>query len=608
VKAARTIASLALAAVLAVFAGYPAKAFPAGLPAPAAPAPQDDAYVARLEIDNPAPLVTEQVTVSIKLEYRGNRLSLVNPRFDLQVPDFGEHFKVLRQGRQNRMDFSFGQAMTVFEYVFVLQPLQEGPFTIDGAAVVFNDKTYRAEPLNVKVLPASTPPEQAAKENIFIDATLSRTKPWKGESFVVTYKLYSRYELLQQLEDNAPTFDGFSATNLSRDQERRIRVERVGGQDYYTLELYRGELYPLRSGTVTVPPYRAKMVAAVPTGRKVRDFWGTRDEIRRTALDLASPELRIPVRELPAGAPEDFNGAVGRFDLDASLSGTETPAGEPLTLKLTISGTGNLKLIGEPRLDLPPGFEAYEPRISAQGNAKTFEYLLIPGKPGTFPLEPFSFSYFDTREERYVRRRSPEWTVTVTPGAGVPGTAAAGTGNLSKEDVEKLGQDIRYLQPELGPKGGPRPSPFATAWFPALLGLPLLLAPGLWWWGRRSRERAADTAGRRTRGARRMAEKRLRQARKLAGGSDRKAFYDELLRALWDYLADRFGIDRGQLGSQAIRDALAARGVPAERVEALLALLDRAQMALYAPSAEGGPQADLETATALVAELESAAP
>jgi hypothetical protein len=564
-----------------------------------------DAFAARLAVDNPTPLITEQVTVSILLEYRGRSLNLVNPSYDLEVPDFGEHFKVVKQGRRNAMDLSFGGPMKVFEYVFILQPLKEGPFTVDGAAVIFKDRRYATDPIDIKVLPASTPPEQATKENIFIDASLSRTKPWKGESMVITYKLYSRYELLNLSEESPPTFDGFSATNMSRNQERRIRVERFGNREYYTLELFRAELYPLRGGTQVIPQYKAKVLAAVPTGRKLRSYWGTQDEVKRQYIDLASPELRIPVRELPSNAPADFNGAVGRFDLDAELSGTETAAGEPLTLRLRISGDGNLKLIGDPKLNLPPAFEAYEPQIKSSGSAKTYEYLIIPGKPGNFTLEPFSFSYFDTRQGQYVRRSTPSWEIAVSPGEGLP-ISGGGVTLQGKESVEQLAQDIRYLQAELPPKGSGEEVLFTCAPYWVAWALPFALAPGLWWFGRRRRAALADVQGRRTRGARRMAEKRLKKARKLAASGERKAFYDELVHALWAYLGDRFGLESGQLNREGIRETLGQRGVPQEAVERCIALLDRSEMALYAPVDSGGPSADLETATGLLADIESA--
>ena len=563
-------------------------------------------YSATLEVSNPSPLLTEQVTVSLKLVFQGSRLNLVNPRFDIDVPDFGDHFQVLRQGRNNNMDLRLGGAMTVFDYVFVLKPLKEGSFTVDGATVRFNGESYAAEPVSIKVLPASTPPEQAAKENIFIDVSLSRNKPWKGEEFIATYKLYSRYELLQQLEDNPPTFDGFSVNNLTKAGDKRIRVERFAGQDYYTLELYRGQLYPLRDGEFKLPPYRVKMVASVPTGRKVRDFWGVRDEIRRTTLNLASPVARINVRDLPAGAPSDFNGAVGRFDLKSDLSGTETPAGEPLTLSLRISGDGNLKLIGEPKLELPPGFEAYEPRIKATGSSKTFEYLLIPGKPGTFTLDPFSFSYFDTREERYIRRESPVYDINVSPGSGVVGVTGAGTAGLGKEEVEKLGQDIRYLATELPPMGDGSLIAFRRPPYWVALALPFMLLPGLRWVAVRRRRSLADTGGRRNRAARKMATRRLRSAKTSAAAGDRKAFYDDLVRALWGYLSDRFGLEASGQSRDGIRTTLAERGLDAGLTAELIALLDRGEMALYAPAGGGSLDDDYQSAVALLEKLESA--
>ena len=222
-------------------------------------------------------------------------------------------------------------------------------------------------------------------------------------------------------EQIAPTIEGFTSNILNRGQQAGGKVEKINCQDYYTLDLYRSELYPLRSGEFKIDPFQMTVVASVPTGRRIKDFWGNRLEVRRENVKVKSPSVRVNVRDLPtAGRPANLNGAVGNFDLNSSLSATETVTGEPLTLLIQISGQGNLKLIGDPKLDLPPGFESYDPKINVGNGSKTYEYLLIPGKPGEFTLNPMSFSYFDPKTERYVSLGNESFDIKVGKGNGTP--------------------------------------------------------------------------------------------------------------------------------------------------------------------------------------------
>lgn len=572
---------------------------------PATASAQSDKYFVDVAISNASPLLTEEVTITYKLRYKGNSISLMNPRFDIQPPEFSPGFVVQRQGRNGGMDLDFSGNITVFEYIYILKPQKAGTFTIGAAQIKFDGASYASKSLTVKVLPADAPPDIAQADNIFIDASLTKTSPFKGEEFVLTYKLYSRYELLGIEEQTAPTIDGFSSNLLSRDQQPRIRVEKINGQDYYTLDLYRTELYPLRSGEFRIDPFQMTVVASVPTGRKIRDFWGNRMEVRRESLKLKSPSVRVNVRDLPgSNIPSDFNGAVGQFDLKTSLSATETTTGEPLTLRITLSGQGNLKLIGDPKLELPPGFEAYDPKISNAAGSKTYEYLLIPGKPGEFTLKPFSFSYFDPKAERYVSKSGESYVIQVAQGDGTTASSGALAG-LSKEEVEKLGQDIRYLEtstPAFAKAGVPL---LGSVYFYAGLAGPLLLGFPLFLMARKHRVNRADIKGQRNRKARKAAEKRLRHARQLASKGDRRAFYDELVRAIWGYLGDKFGMAKSELNRDQIQLRLMEHGLDTSTIDRLIALLDRAEMALYAPGAGGSLESDCEDAIRLLAGMDA---
>ncbi len=566
---------------------------------------QSEKYFVDVELSNTSPLITEQVTITYKLKYKGNNISLMNPKFDIQAPDLGQNFEILRQGRTGGMDLDFSGSITVFQYAYILKPLKTGSFTIGAADVRFDNNTYRSKSLNINVLAADAPPDIAQTDNIFIDASISKLNPYKGEEFILTYKLYSKYELLGIEEQVAPTIDGFSSNMLNQDQQVRIKAEKINGQDFYTLDLYRTELYPLRSGEFRIEPFQMTVVASVPTGRKIRDFWGNRMEVRRESVKLKSPAVRVNVRELPTeGMPENFNGAVGNFDLKTDLSSTETVTGEPLTLRISVSGQGNLKLIGDPKLDLPPGFESYDPKVTAGAQSKTYEYLLIPGKPGEFTLNPFSFSYFDPKAERYVSLGNDPVVIRVGQGTG---TAALGanTAGLTKEEVEKLGQDIRYLVTDTPAFISSVQPFFGSALFYVGLAGPLFMAVPLFLLARKNRERRADLRGQRNRRARKAAEKRLRHAKELAVKGDRKTFYDELVRAVWGYLSDKFGIAQSELNREEIRRILAENQLEAAMIDELVALLDRAEMALYAPGGSGSLNSDCEAAVNLLAGMDS---
>ena len=568
-------------------------------------AAQNEKYYVEAELSNASPLLTEQVTITYKLKYKGNSISLMNPRFDVQAPDFGEYFQISRQGRSGGMDLDFSGSITVFEYAYILKPVKTGNATISPIGITFNGDTYRSKSINVKILAADAPPDIAMADNIFIDANISKANPYKGEEFILSYKLYSRYELLGIEEQMAPTIEGFTSNILNRDQQARVKVEKINGQDYYTLDLYRSELYPLRSSEFKIDPFQMTVVASVPTGRRIKDFWGNRLEVRRENVKVKSPSVRVNVRDLPtAGRPANFNGAVGNFDLNSSLSATETVTGEPLTLRIQISGQGNLKLIGDPKLDLPPGFESYDPKINVGNGSKTYEYLLIPGKPGEFTLNPMSFSYFDPKTERYVSLGNESFDIKVGKGNGTPAMSSS-TAGLTKEEVEKLGQDIRYLVTST-PAFSTAAKPLLGS-LPFYLGLagPFLLAFPLFLLARTRRDRQADVSGRRNRRARKAAEKRLRQAKALATKGDRKAFYDELVRAVLGYLGDKFGIAPGDLNREEIRRKLEEHHLPMAKIDELIALLDRAEMALYAPGEAGALDSDCEAAIDLLVGMDS---
>jgi len=326
---------------------------------------------------------------------------------------------------------------------------------------------------------------------------------------------------------------------------------------------------------------------------------------------------------LPAGAPAEFRGAVGQFAMSATADKRTTRTNEPVNFKITISGTGNIKLLESPQIEIPPDFERYPPKVTDfidRGQArisgsKTFQHLLIPRYPGLKVIRPLTFAYFDLGKREYVTLRSPQIEFNVEQGTA-PLAPLAGGG--SREDVQMLSQDIRFIKiarPSFARVGETLHT--STA-FVALLVMPLLGFAGALVLARRRQALLQDQAGYRTRRAVKIAQRGLRQAEYLlhekAGPKgepssiQRVRFYAEISRALWKYLGDRLGIPQSEFSVETAIGVLRNRSVEHGLLHALKLLLESCDMARFAPTSLELPamQKTYEEAKRIIVELERA--
>ncbi|MEO0474115.1 MAG: BatD family protein, partial [Bacteroidota bacterium] len=325
--------------------------------------------------------------------------------------------------------------------------------------------------------------------------------------------------------------------------------------------------------------------------------------------NFASNPITVNVRPLPAkNRPANFDGAVGTYEMAVRLDTLETETGEPVTLSIKISGKGNIKSIKEPRLNFPPDFELYDPKIADKSSKsggvisgrKNFDYLIVPRNPGTYKLPVVEFAYFDINKRDYVNLSSDEFSLKVS-GEATEASAAV----IRSEDLELLAEDIRYIHLDSGELRDPSASFFGSAGFWGLYAAPFLLFIGLFVWKSRQDAAADDVVGTRMRKANKMARKRLSQAEALQKEGDSKGFYNEIVNALWGYLGNKLNMGQSQMSRESATAALAGRGVSEEKQQALIALVDQCEMALYAPSAvQGGMDATYQQAMTLITDLE----
>jgi hypothetical protein len=318
------------------------------------------------------------------------------------------------------------------------------------------------------------------------------------------------------------------------------------------------------------------------------DFFGNdpfSTNYEQIRIVASSPSAKIKVNALPANAPSDFNGAVGNFTMQTELNATETKTDEPLTYKVKIAGNGNLNLFAAPAIDLPPGWETYEPEVDEASNARTFSYLLIPRSPGEFSIPAHTWSYFSPEKKQYVTLSSEAYNVKVEAAPGY--TGAATTSGMNKEEVQLLAQDIRYINKNT-PVFLSADTSVNNSLFYSAIGLPFVFGIFLFIYSRKKNEREKDVVAMKNRKATSVARKRLKKAAVFVKENNSKAFHDETIKTLWGYMSDKFNIPQSTLSKENISDILAQHKVSKETSGSMLNMLNVCELAIFAPQLAGG--------------------
>ena len=505
-----------------------------------------------------------------------------------------------------------------FTYTFVLLPRAAGNVTIGAAEATVDGTVYRTQTLPIEVVEESgaaqqqqpsTRPESSQQqasadgqgrigaEDILLRAVVSRTSVYKNEPLRLVFKLYTRVPVVNVVPESAPSFNGFWSQDLddARNTAREGR-ETYNGKVYETHVLSEYLLYPQQAGKLTIDPMELTAVAQVIVqSRHVDPFFGNGREVLNVRRKVQSQRVTIDVKALPAGAPASFSGAVGSFTMDADLPSERFAANSGATFTVKIAGTGNLTFVQAPKLNLPESFEQYNVkttesiRTAATGISgyRQFEYPFIARAEGTFDIAPVEFSYFDPARMQYVTLSSKPLTLEITPDTrGGSGDAVVVQGRgMSKEEVKMLGKDIRFIKLGAAQLHRTRTPLFLSGIYWILLGaiaVAFLAAYALLRKRIRESQNVAFVRGKR---ANKVALQRFRAARKFMEEQNRHAFYEEMLRALWGYMSDRFNIPVANLTKENVREELHTRGVAADLTQRFAAIISQCDEAQYSPAA-----------------------
>ena len=498
-------------------------------------------------------------------------------------------------------------------FTYTLTADKEGEYKIAGATANINGKDYTSNPITIKVLPpdkasaaaqsnAQQPrgsrasrtadPTNIAADDLFMTATLNKTKVYEQEAVLLSFKVYSAVNLTA-LNGKIPDLKGFQIQEVELPHNKEWSLEHYKGRNYRTLLWQQYVLFPQQSGEIEIPSAAFEGTVSVQSRSfDPFDFFGGMGYVD-VKKELRTPRLKLNVQRLPDGKPADFSGGVGNFKITSSLSSNDVKANEAVTLRLVISGTGNMKLIKTPEVSFPEDFEVYDPKVDNKislrtdgfsGN-KVVEYLVIPRFGGEYTIPAVKFSYFDLASKQYKTLESQSYTLNVEKGKeSATGTVAA---YVSKEELKMLGQDIRYIKRgdvQISPKGSYL---FASFGYWLWYIVPILLFVAYIVIHRKQMSENANIAAMRTKKANKVAVKRLKVAKKLLKENKKNEFYDEILKTLWGYMSDKLSIPVSQLSKENITAELEVKGVNEELIKELHDVLNEGEFARYAPSDAG---------------------
>jgi hypothetical protein len=534
---------------------------------------------------------------------------------------------------------------TVKTITLTMRPLRAGTFTVPPSLLTTADRTWRTEPLRITVKKGRLGPDPSARaqrrqdpfrnfpfpsmpgfpdpfedeerqpqqeeeegladldipradSDVFMRTTVDAREVTVGEQVTMSVWVFSRVDLSSVDSVSMPRLEGFWTEEVDAPTQLSGEPRTLNGIPYRAYLLRRRALFPVRAGTLTV----GEAEADITTG-----FLFAGHRVHRKTRPIT-----IQVKPLPPGAPGGVTDAhVGSWRLTAEASQTVVELGQPLNVKVVLEGTGNVRNVPVPTLELPDAFKVYEPTTTTSvstprnrvGGRRVMEYVVLPQRTGTFTVRPLSLAFYDPKAGRYQTTATQPLTLTVTPGAsGQTSLAGAAAGPA----VGEQGGARNVLG-----AGGLRPVRVSAALEAPASPLharryfwPLVLAPlGLWLAVAlvglvRGRLQVEDEGSVRRRQAR-AAHKQLAAAERLAHGAEAAAFYAEVEKALEGFLAAQLREPVQGLTRAALEERLSQAGVPEARRARVLAVLETCTAGRYAPgAAEEQRQRVLEEAAA----------
>jgi hypothetical protein len=491
-----------------------------------------------------------------------------------------------------------GQVSSTVTYNFTVTPRLPGDYTIPPMGAEFGGQRFTTQPLRLSVLkPGAVPPGVAGSDSepAFLRLVIPKKQLYLGETAVVELRVYLSDKVINaaQFRLNAVPADGFNFSADKRVEGQRRHVQ-VGGSVYSEIPITLA-MTPVKTGHLTVGPVTAELVVEVASQKRRRDaLWdpfGMLGGSEQRTVSLATDAESVEVLPLPEqGVPANFNGVVGNYTMTVGAGPTNLALGDPITVRIRISGNGaldSLSLQDQPAWHDFKVYPASAPKTEAANplglsGSKTFEEVVVPQSADIKDLPPFSFSYFDTEKRAYQTLTGPSIPLTIQSGgaAAVPVIAA---GRRSQPDSGAGSQDIVPIKQRMGELAEAGPPLLMRPWFIGLQGAPALALVCAVLRRRRVEKLAANPRLLRQRKAVQAIREGRRRLGRFAAEKSPEAFFAEMFRLLQEQLGERLDLPASAITEAVIDERLRPRGVPEPALASLHELFQTCNLARYAP-------------------------
>ena len=448
---------------------------------------------------------------------------------------------------------------------------------------------------------------QISGSDLFIKVSANKKHVTEQEPILLTYKVYTQVDLTQ-LEGKMPDLKGFHTQEVPLPQQKQFHSEMVNGKPYKCVTWSQYVMYPQMTGKLEIPSITFKGIV-VQQNRNVdpmEAFFNGGSGYVEVHKDIKAPGITLQVDPLPQ-RPANFSGGVGKFNITATLDKKEVKAGEPITLRVVVGGVGNLKLLKQPVVNFPKDFDKYDAKVTdktrltmngVEGNM-IYDFLAVPRNQGDYDIPAVEFCYFDTSTHSYKTIKTQPFRLHVEKGDG--------KSENSDADFSSQDKDIHALKLGKSKLHGIDDMFYGSFGYWTSLLLPLIAFFALLIIFRRRALENADIVKMRSNKANKIATKRLKKAHQLMLKGKQGEFYDEVLRALWQYVSYKLNMPAEQLNRENIREKLIAHHVDDTIIEKFTTALDECEFERYAPGdAAGNMNRTFDSAMTGIMEIENA--
>ena len=567
-----------------------------------------------------------QAQVSFDAKVSKKRLGLNERlRIDFEMNENGDNFNPppfknfqIISGPQQAVSRSWVNGVQSFSktYTYFLTPRSKGNFTIGQAEVTINGEIYKTSPIEIEVTNAVKKPNDPNNVggqidgNIHLVAEVSNPNPYLNEGITIVYKLYFRNPIsvsdVSELE--TPSYGDFWSHLIKIGRAEINMRGTFKGESYNEVVWRKAVLYPQKSGNLILEPLTLDLTLSLPSNR--RDLFGRRI-LTQSQKTITTGEKVIKVKDLPKkNKPENFSGAVGKFDFDLILNKNTLKASESFQAKIKVRGKGNLNLFNLPSINVPNTLEVYEPehnekvKVTLSGIQGTVEdtYTIVPQFQGKYPIPSIEFTYFDPKLEAYKTLFSQELIVDVYDGptSGLP--SVNNSLSKSKNSIVPNDSSFRFIKLDTKLQQKNQKIFWRSYLFWTLLFIPIVLIITSILIKKYILNQTEDLTTRKQKRAQQLAKKYLSSAKKVI--QDQAKFYEALERALHNYLKAKLKIETTELSKSKIQKLLNDKGIDKQISSEYVEVIENCERARYAPGSSINTKEDLEKSGELISKID----